>query len=361
MKFNFDKAKMLKAISIAQEVITNKSPIAVLSCVKLEAEDDTLRVSATDSTVDFITTVDIELLDAGTSTIFCSMFASILSSLPSGKSEFSTNDTGAEIRSLEKRVHFTVKSIATEKFPEIKSMKEPTFEIPAKDFKELITQTIFCVSDDSNRYFMTGVHFTKEASDFIMVATNARRLGIAHKTIVCDKDIAAIVPTKILRLVQKTLGNEGNISVGLDESVVYFHFDEYDFACSLINGKFPNYTKVIPETFTNSFEINKEDLEMGLARVKVMTNDKVTFHLTQDTLQLTTRSMQLGDATEEVPCVYSGPEITLVFTYQYIAEPLHVIEGEDVIFEFTEPLKAVTIKSKTADYFKHVVMPVAGE
>ena len=160
MKFTFDRDAMIKEIAITQEIISNKSPISILSNILLIAENNTLTIKASDSSVNFITRLPVDIQEEGTTTIFCDKFMSILSSSPSGEIEFEQKDITVTIRPTAKKIKFQLKSMASYKFPEIASTDGiQFFEVPSKELKEMISQTIFAVSEDSNRYFMTGVFF----------------------------------------------------------------------------------------------------------------------------------------------------------------------------------------------------------
>ena len=200
MKFVFDKDAMIKEIAIAQEIITNKSPVSILSNILVIAENGTLTIKATDSTVKFTTNIPVDIEEEGRTTIFCDKFMSILSSLPSGDIEFIQEDIGVTIKPISKKVKFQLKSQASDKFPEIGSSENiPFFELPSKDFKEMIKETIFAVSDDEKRLFMNGILFEKKEDDLVMVGTDGRRLSIIQKPIcqgIADFE-SAIVPPKI--------------------------------------------------------------------------------------------------------------------------------------------------------------------
>ena len=150
MKFSFDRDAMIKEISIAQEIITNKSPISILSNILLIAENNTLTIKASDTSVNFVTHIPVDIQEEGTTTIYCDKFMGILSSSPSGEIEFEQQDIKVTIKPISKRIKFQLKSIASDKFAEIpEASNVPFFEVPSKEFKEMIKQTIFAVSQDT--------------------------------------------------------------------------------------------------------------------------------------------------------------------------------------------------------------------
>ena len=146
MKFTFDRDAMIHEISIAQEVISNKSPISILSNILLIAENNSLIIKATDSTVKFSTVIPIDIQEEGRTTLYCDKFMSILSSIPSGDVDFIQEDIGVTIKPVSKKIKFQLKSQASDKFPEIGTSENvPFFEVPSSEFKEMIKETIFAV------------------------------------------------------------------------------------------------------------------------------------------------------------------------------------------------------------------------
>ncbi len=373
MKFTFDRDAMIKEISIAQEIITNKSPVSILSNILIIAEHNSLTIKATDSTVKFTTVIPVDIQEEGRTTIFCDKFMSILSSLPSGEIEFIQEDIGVTIKPIAKRVKFQLKSQASDKFPEVgTSDNVPFFELPSKDFKEMIKQTIFAVSDDRNRYFMTGVYFIKNGETLTMVATDGRRLSCDNKTGFSVPDFQpAIIPTKILSCILKNAPDEGNIQIAVIDKSIFVKFGNLEFSSVLIEGQFPNYQKVIPENLTMSFMVNKADLDAALKRTTIMVDKKVSriiFKISSGVLKLISPESDIGTADEEIPCRYDGQEISMALNFTYVTEPLKVIDSENVVFDFNinessgdgeaNITKAVIIRSEVAGDYIHVIMPM---
>ena len=373
MKFTFDRDAMIKEISIAQEVITNKSPVSILSNILVIAEHNALTIKATDSAVKFTTTIPVDILEEGRTTIFCDKFMSILSSLPSGDIEFIQEDITVTIKPTTKKVKFQLKSQTSDKFPEMGSSENvPFFELPSKDFKEMIKQTIFAVSDDRNRYFMTGVYFVKNGDTLTMVATDGRRLSCVNKSGLNVPDFQpAIIPTKILGSILKNAPEEGNVSIGVIDKSIFVKFGSVEFSSNLIEGQFPNYQKVIPENLTMSIMVNKADLDAALKRTTIMVDKKVSriiFKISSGVLKLISPESDIGTADEEIPCRYDGQDISMALNFTYVTEPLKVIDSENVVFDFNindaqgneeaNITKAVIVRGEPAGDYIHVIMPM---
>lgn len=364
MKFSCPRDVILKEISIAQEIISSRNSLSILSNVLLDANDGTLLIRATDLKVSFETKIPVDVKQDGRSTVFCDKLLGILKALPEGEIEFEITDGDKFIiRPLFKKIDFRLKSIAADKFPEIETVaSEHFFQIGQADLIEMIGQTVFAVSDDETRYFMNGVYFEKADEKLVMVATDGRRLSYIGKDI--GNNIPSfsgvIIPPKILNLVRKLASGEGMIHMAITDKQVFFEFDNQKLSSALIEGQFPNYQRVIPESQAHTLVINKSDLNEALKRVALLVEKsrRVYLSLTAGSLTLMSEESEIGIGKEEILCDYNGPENKIALNFQYLADPLKVIDTEQVSFKYTEPVKAISIlPTPEKDYF-HIVMPM---
>ena len=370
MKFTFDRNAMINEISIAQEIISTKNALSVLSNVLLIAEVNSLTVKATDIKVNFQTKIPVEIEEEGSTTILCDKFMGILSALPEGEIEFFLQDKenliSAVIRHTTKKIKYQLNCTSQDKFPEIAiAEKVSFFDVPAKELKSMITQTSFAVSDDETRYFMNGVYFEKKEDKLVLVATDGRRLAYAEKLVLAGiADFpSAIVHPKILNIVAKHASDEGNISIAIVDKMIFFNFANYEFSATLIDGQYPNYNRVIPENQTHSFKVLKTEFVDALKRISIMLDKtgRIIFNLTPGVLTITSKSTDLGDAKEEIPCQYDGEELSISMNYKHIDAPLKVMNTEYITFEFTEVMRAVTLRPEPAADFFHILMPMSAE
>lgn len=367
MKFTFDRDALLKEISIAQEIISTKNALSILSNVYFKAENGTLVIKATDTKVNFETRIPVDIEEPGSTTVLCDKLLNILNTLPSGDIEFRQEDINIFIKPITKKASFKLKSIASDKFPEFSSNDTiPYFEISAGEFKKMITQTVFAVSDDQTRYFMNGVSFEKKDENLIMVATDGRRLAYVAKPIVqgVDDFNQIIIPVKVLNIILKRASSEGNIFISVLDKTIFFKFGNYDLSSVLIDGAFPNYQRVIPERQEFSFEIDKKEITEALRRVALLVEQKshrVYFEVTPGTLIISSQESEIGTAKEEIPCRYEGEEVKIALNYLYIEEPLKVIESDRICIEFTERMHAITLRPEPAEDFFHIIMPMQME
>jgi DNA polymerase-3 subunit beta len=364
MKFTCEKNSFSREVSFAQEIIASKNALSIMSNVLLEATEGSLSIKATDIKVSFETKLPVDTTEQGTITVFCDKLSGILSTIPEGDISIEEEDSKVVVKPTFKKVRFQLKTISSEKFPELpEAADEAFFELSAKEFKEMISQTIFAVSDDETRYFMNGVFMEKTENELVLVATDGRRLSYAKKSF--DAKIpdfkGVIVPPKVLALVLKHAPDEGLISIAVTEKSIFFRFGAYKISSVLIEGQFPNYRKVIPETQKNKIVLKRADLFDALKRVAIFVEQKsrrTFFAVSEGMIVLSSEESDLGTAREEFPCEYSGPEATIALNYRYIEDPLRVMDAEEIVIEFTEANRAITVSPNPSEDYFHVIMPM---
>jgi DNA polymerase-3 subunit beta len=364
MKFTCEKNVLLKEIAMAQEIISSKNAISILSNIYLETKNDSLVIKATDMKINFETRVPVTVWEEGATTVFGDKFFGILNSIPDGELEFDQSDAKIVIKPSLKKMRFQLKSTTSDKFPEFSAPGNTDFfELPIKDFKDMIEQTVFAISDDETRYFMNGVFFEKRDEKLVMVATDGRRLAYIEKEVgVGIKDFSGvIVPPKILNIITKRAGDEGLVTISITDKIIFIKFGSYQLSSVLIEGQFPNYQRVIPENQQYSFSANRFELLDALKRVSLLVEQKsrrVYFGISSEKMSISSEESDIGSAEEEIYCKYEGEEVSIALNYRYIEEPLRAMSEDEFCVCFTEPSKVITIKSVPEKNYFHILMPM---
>ena len=365
MRFICDKSVIVKEISIAQEIISSRNALSILSNVLLEAENDALIIKATDLKVGFETRIPAVVEVSGSTTVFCDKFLGILRSLPDGEITFEQNESERlSIKPIDKKIVFELNCISSEKFPELQNIgDENYFEISQSIFNNMISQTIFSISVDEARYFMNGVYMEKNESSLLMVATDGRRLsyiGVNPETDIQDFN-GIIIPPKILNLIKKLSSGEGNLSLAVTDKTIFVKFDNQKISSTLIEGQFPNFNRVIPESQDFNVIVAKSAMSEALKRVSLLAEQKskrIYLSFSDGNLNLKSEESEIGMADEDIPCDYTGDEVRLAVNYVYLMDPLKVIKEDNLLLQFTESNRAVTMKCEPeGDYF-HIIMPM---
>ncbi len=368
MKFTCEKNTLVKEISVAQEIISSRNALSILSNVLLEADNDTLLIRATDLKVGFETRIPVQVDVSGSTTVFCDKFLGILKSLPEGDIHFEQEEGDRLfIRPSSNAIDFQLKSINADKFPEIQDISDDNFfDISQKLFNHMITQTIFSISDDEARYFMNGVFMEKNENQLVMVATDGRRLSMVQN--VPENEIqdfeGIIIPPKVLSLMKKLSTGEGNYSLAVADKTLFIKFDNQKLSSTLIEGQFPNYKRVVPDHQEQQAVISKASFTEALKRVSLLAEQKsrrIYVELRPGNVILRSEESEIGVAKEEFDCHYDGPEMTLALNYLYLMDPLRVMDTDNISFSFTDPNRAVTMEAEPGQDYFHIVMPMQME
>jgi len=365
MKLTCSRDEILREIATAQEVISSKNSLSVLSNVLLTAGRGELKLQATDLKVGFETSLPVEVQQEGTTTAFCDKLLNILRSLPEGDVELEQSDaTMLRIRPLSKKVDFQLRCIPSDKYPELARAPENLyFDFPQKDFIEMVSRTLFAVSDDETRYFMNGIYLEKKDGNLVMVATDGRRLAHISRKIPLRVDAlkGVILPPKILTIVRKLASGEGTLSLALTDKNVFVRVGATHLSSNLIDGQFPDYRRVIPDNQKHKAVVEKKALEDALRRVSLLVEQKsrkVVLTLAEGTLTVVSKESELGVATEELPCEYDGPQMSLAVNCVYMSEPLREIGAEKISLEFSDVNKAITLRPLPDEGYTNIIMPM---
>ncbi len=362
MKFSFSKNALINEISIAQE-FTGRNAASALSSVSLIAENGELLIKAADRKMNFQARIPVDVQEEGTATVFCSRLMTILASLPDGDIEFeiqnSDNLNEAVIKHTTKKIRYKIR--CRDEAVEIPEIEDAAFfDVPAKDFKEMILHTAYAVSTDEKRYFLNGVFFEKDDENLVLVATDSRRLALDERPIFGEvSDFSSIiVQPKILNIVAKHANDEGAISIAANDRIITFKFSNYVLSANLTDGTFPNYRRVIPENQPHKFIADFGEFSDAVKRINVMGDaGKMFFDITPGVLSVHANGEQ-GEAREEIPCEYADESITIAINPKYIEDALKVMDCGKIAFEFSEALRGITLRPEPAESYFNILMPM---
>ncbi|MCL2244332.1 MAG: DNA polymerase III subunit beta [Treponema sp.] len=364
MIFTCSKEVLLKEISIAQEIIASKNAISILSNVYLETGKNSLSIKATDRNVYFQTEVPVNVVESGSTTVYGDKFLGILSSFPYDEFEFSQKENTAVIKPTSlKKPEYKLKIITSDKYPEFPVSSSSFFEMPIKEFREMIQQSVFAVSDDETRYYMNGVFLEKIEDKIMMVATDGRRLAYISKTAGSNIEdfTGIIIPPKILNTIFKRSGDEGLVSISVSDKSIYINFASYKFSSVLIEGNFPNYKKVIPENQDFFLTVKRDEMLNALRRVSLMVEKKshrIYLGVSTGKMAVYSEESEMGTVEDEIPCQYEGEETTIALNYRYMEEPFKIMTDDEIKIRFSSAIKAITIEPVPEKDFFHIVMPM---
>jgi DNA polymerase-3 subunit beta len=367
MKIAIPRYDLLDAVNKVKTVVSAKSALPILSHVLLEAEDNRLRISATDLKVSIECTIECGVDDPGSMTVSCQRLASILGELPDsdihlelGQSNTVTLECG--------KIHTKLYSMSPEEFPPIRSFDgvEPLV-LPQNLLRGIFQKTSFAISTDQARYNLTGLLLEIKEGKLVAVATDGRRMSLISQTegIADGINIKVIIPGKMIHELERLLDAEEDVTIQIGENQAAFSFGTLRLVTALIEGNFPNYEMVIPKEHDKEVKLNTALFTEGMRRTRTMTNDKfnsVRLCIQDGQMTLKVVTPEVGEYEEELPITYSGEELEIAFNPDFVLDVLRHVDSEETCLVLKDPMSPGVLKplagDGATDSYINVVMPI---
>ena len=363
MKLICDGLDLSDAVMKVIKATSQKTTNPVLEGIKLLAEDDCLTLSATDLELAMEKKIKAEIFIEGETVVPGKFFAEYIKKLTNEQIELNCNEKNMlAIKYTDSSGNIQAQS--SEDFPAIKTLEDSEyFEITSKDFKSLITKSVFCVSLEDSRPILKGVLFEVENKRIKAVSLDGYRLAMVNKDIVnSTSNLSCIVPARSLNEISKLLeDNDEIIKVYVQKNYLMVVVNDTKIITRLLDGDFINYKQIIPTQFTTEITINKAQLEDGLDRASLLSrvdkNNLVKFDITDKLMMLSSKS-DIGDIKENITVALNGKDLTIAFNVRYFNEALRVISDEFIKLSFTTPSAPCIIKSSETDEYTYLILPV---
>lgn len=368
MKATIERATLLRGLSHVQSVVERRNTIPILSNVLIEAQGGgTMRLMATDLDLQIDETIPAAVDQPGAITVSAHTLFDIVRKLPEG-AQVELAAAEGRITVNAGRAKFTLATLPRDDFPMIAEGELPTtFELPAETLKQIIDKTRFAISTEETRYYLNGIflHVTDEATPLLKAAaTDGHRLA---RVTVARPDGAdgmpdVIVPRKCVAELRKLLDEvDGSVGVSLSGSKIRFDLGQAILTSKLIDGTFPDYSRVIPTANDKILKIDPKSFMQGVDRVSTIATEKtraVKMALDRDKVILSVTSPENGAAAEEVPGDYAAMPFEIGFNSRYLMDILGQIEGDLVEVHLADAAAPTLIRENDSAPALYVLMPM---
>lgn len=347
MKFTTPQTTLAGAVDRVLNVVPQKTTMPVLGHILLEAEGSQVKITATDLDLSICTTIEATVAKEGSVTLPAKRFSEIVRQLDSNADvNLDVNKANALITAG--RANFRILGMGAEEFPKVPNLVfKKGVTIPGDTLRKAIQRTSYCVSKDETRRALTGVLWELSKDSMAMVGTDGHRLAriSVPVEISVEKQTTCIVPTKALNQVMRLVGEgvDDTVSVKLAEDHVIFRFEKTTLFTRLIEGPFPKYEDVIPKGNDKRVIVKRDAFLDALRRVALLSDNlthQVRVAVKPDTMTLSARTQDIGEAQEELEAQYGGDEIVMGFNAQYLGELLRNVSTEDALLSLSSPLNA---------------------
>ena len=355
--------ELFKALQAIQGVVESRSSaMPVLQNALVETEGDkSIRLSGTNLDIGMRGVFEAEVGKPGKVTLNAKRLLDIVQELPESEVRL-TEEDGQWIRMRCERSNFRFPGLPPADFPALPDAKEAKMSaVSASVLSEMVRKTMFAISTDETRYTYNGVFMETESDTLRLVATDGHRLAMierASEGLAFDEGV--IVHKKALGELVKLLGDaEGEASVGLTQNHILFEVGNIELSARLIDGEFPNYRQVIPDSNEHSIQMDRGSLTRAVRRVSLFANESrmVKFEFSSGQLKLTAHSPEAGEA-EEVIESNAQTELTIGFNSRYCLDALAILDEEQVSMELKDALSPGVLAPKESAGYTYVVMPM---
>jgi DNA polymerase-3 subunit beta len=370
MKISVERATLLKAVAQAQSVVERRNTIPILANVLIEAEGETVQFRATDLDVEVLDKVLAQVERAGATTVSATTLHEIVRKLPDGALVTLTADSAAGRLTVEAgRSNFSLATLPREDFPVMASSEyQSNFAAPAAVLRRLFDKSKFAISTEETRYYLNGVYMHVADADggkvLRCVATDGHRLARI------DADLpegaadmpGVIVPRKTVGELRKLLEDDDQaIAVSVSETKVRFATPDITLTSKVIDGTFPDYTRVIPQGNSRRLEVDAAEFAKAVDRVATVSSERsraVKLQLEEDRLVLSVNAPDSGAAEEELAVAYGDERLEIGFNAKYLLEIANQVDRENAVFMFNSSGDPTLMREGNDQSAVYVVMPM---
>ncbi|MCL5090960.1 MAG: DNA polymerase III subunit beta [Patescibacteria group bacterium] len=366
MRVQILQENLNKGLSTASRSISSKAQLPILANVLLKTDKNRLQISATNLETGVTLWLGAKIEEEGEITIPAKILTEMVASLPAEKIELETKENALIIRS--QGYEASINGISAGEFPKLPSYSaESLFTLPTDKLVTAINQVAFAAATDEGRPILTGVLVRIKDKELSLVATDGYRLSL--KTIPLEteikKEMFLILPSKTLSEVAKILSEEKNENIKMgftqEENQVVFVFPESELFSRVIEGEFPEYGKIIPQSFTTKVFIDKDSFSRAVRVVSIFARDSaniVKIKINNDHLELSANSPQVGENKNSLEAKVEGEEGEIAFNFRFLQGFLGAIDAKEITMEVNGSLNPGAFHLVGDESFLHIIMPV---
>jgi DNA polymerase-3 subunit beta len=362
MKLSSEREQILGPLQAVIGVVERRQTMPILANVLLAAKNGRLSVTATDLEVELVAGADVTVAQAGEITVPGRKLLDIVRALPDKVTVNLTLDGDRMIVKAGKS-RFVLTTLPASDFPTVEEINpQQTFELEQIALRKLLDKTHFSMAQQDVRYYLNGMLLETDGKMLRTVATDGHRLAL------CEIELATkggtqqvIVPRKGVLELQRLMGEDGNVGVQVGTNHIRVQLGDIRFTSKLIDGRFPEYGRVIPAKPTRMVKADRDALRRSLQRTSILSNEKyrgIRLALKPNLLTITAHNPEQEEAEEEIEVSYEGEEMEVGFNVNYLLDALGAVDGAEVEIGLTDSNSSCLVRAPGGGNAKYVVMPM---
>jgi DNA polymerase-3 subunit beta len=363
MKLSTARDVLLKPLQAVIGVVERRQTMPILSNVLLDAKNGELAITATDLEVELVARAEVNVDSEGAITVSGRKLLDICRALPEG-AEIDLGITGEKVVVRSGRSKFSLVTLPAAEFPTVEDIKAgQTIAVDQPTLSRLIEKTHFSMAQQDVRYYLNGMLLETGGSHLRAVATDGHRLAL------CEAELAGaslteqqvIVPRKGVLELQRLMTGEGSVNLELGPNHVRIELDGIRFTSKLIDGRFPEYERVIPTESSNELTADRAALKGALQRTAILSNEKyrgIRLVIRDSGVVMQAHNPEQEEAEEELEVEYGGEDIEIGFNVNYLLDALGAVSGDSVTLSVMDSNSSCLIRQPGTEDCKFVVMPM---
>jgi DNA polymerase-3 subunit beta len=364
MKIFCSKDALLSGVNNVQKAISGKSTLPILQGILIKTENQSIQFAATDLEIGIRCEVPAQVIEEGIIVVPAKLFTEVVRKLPDTIITLEEKDKAITIGYHQSEI--VLNGYDPEEFPLLPELYDPiSFTITTAVLKNMIRLTVFSCAIEENRPVFTGVLLQIEGSCIRLVATDTHRLAYSISEIPNPEELnfSGIIPAKTLSEIYRLLRDEDEIlTISFSNNQVVFQFGTIYLVSRLIEGVFPNYKQVIPQTCETKVNLSTKSFLEAVERASLLVSDKnginiVKLNVEENNLNINQMS-DFGKISEQINIEFEGKEVMIAFNAKFLIEALKVIDSEQIIFEFSGSFSPGVMRPLDDPNYLYLVLPV---
>ena len=369
MEFVIDRDTLLKSLSHTNGIIEKKTTLPILSNVFIEVKESKIKVTATDLDIIYFETITpLEVKKEGSTTTSASILYDILRKLDSNSKVELSLQSANKLKLVSGNSKFNLLCIPSDNFPlSDEDVNQKNFEVSSQKLLKLLNKTKISISNDETRHYLNGIYLHKtklEDKAFLCgVATDSHRLSSSSLEIDPDINIEPIIlPKKTIFQLISLLGQSSSpIKISNSKSKIKFEMDKSVLISKVIDGRFPDYSKVIPKGNDKVLQMKLNELGNSIDRVTTVSSDRkegLKMTISKEAVQLSVNNPSSGEGTENIGAKFNSEDLSISFNSRYLTDIISQIENEYIVINLKDAGSPVLINDFSDKNSFHVVMPM---
>jgi DNA polymerase-3 subunit beta len=361
MKLQVTQENLNKALGTVARVANTRGTLPVLANVLIKTVNNRLSIAATNLDIAITHYIGAKVTEDGSITVPARLMQDFVNSLPSGVIDLDLDEYKLNIAT--DQYQSVINGVSAEEFPVMPAIDNgKSWTVPSSQLKKSLQQVVMAASTDEARPVLTGVLLHTTDGKLFMAATDSYRLAekqLGENT----EEVELLVPVSAMQDLLRIVGDfEGDVRVTSDEQQILFHVGDVELVARLIEGRYPDYRKLIPQDFAVTANLKRADL-LNVTKVSSLfareSAGSITINVDEAAQNLSIRSVasQLGENTATANAKVTGTGV-ITLNSRYLLDALHALNGDDVTFSFNGKLEPTVIRDPSTDDYTHIIMPL---